>query len=128
MRRVYVEKALVIETDIAPAGFPGDERDFLELCGNLLDNACKYGRSMVRLTALPTEDSIVLTVEDDGPGIDPDHRARVMERGARLDTRQSGQGIGLAVVAEIVERYRGQITIDASPLGGARVQATFPIG
>ncbi len=67
-----------------------------------------------------------ILVEDDGPGIPHDDRARVLERGARLDERVSGQGIGLSVVRELVELNGGAITIDQSTLGGARIEVRLP--
>ena len=73
------------------------------------------------------KDSVQLTVEDNGPGIPASDRARVLERGLRLDSREAGQGIGLAIVAEIVDRYNGQIVIRDSDLGGARVIVSIPL-
>lgn len=124
LRRVYVDRQLSIESDIEDVVFAGDERDFMEMTGNLLDNACKYGRHRVLITATH-DDGLSLVVEDDGDGIDESEREQVLRRGARLDTRESGQGIGLAVVAEIVARYQGQIEINRSKLGGARVSVKF---
>jgi two-component system sensor histidine kinase PhoQ len=64
--------------------------------------------------------SLLLDVEDDGPSIPPDKRNWVLERGARADTVRSGQGIGLAVVVELVSAYGGEVHIGDSPLGGAK--------
>ena len=125
MRRVYLDKQLIIETQVSPASFPGDERDLLEILGNLLDNACKYGNRQVRLFAGKVGEQLRFVIEDDGDGIDVEDRARVLERGTRLDTQESGQGIGLAVVAEIVDRYDGVIDIGTSELGGARITLEF---
>lgn len=127
MRRVYLEKQLLLEDRVSPATFPGDERDLLEMLGNLLDNACKYGEQRVRLTAGAFNGQLRFVVEDDGAGINEADRSRVLERGTRLDTQQSGQGIGLAVVAEIVERYGGEIDIGTSELGGAGITLSFQI-
>ena len=69
---------------------------------------------------------MTLCIEDDGPGIAAADRERVLQRGERLDTRVAGQGIGLAIVVEIVERYHGSIRITESDLGGAGVQVVFP--
>jgi two-component system sensor histidine kinase PhoQ len=66
-------------------------------------------------------------VEDNGPGIPESDRDVVLERGLRLDSREAGQGIGLAIVAEIVDRYHGRIVITNSMLGGARVIVSFPL-
>lgn len=125
IRKVYVDKHISLDTDIEPCEFPGDERDLMELVGNLLDNACKYGDGQVRLFAGIRDDAVMIQVDDNGAGILPAARAQVLQRGIRLDTREAGQGIGLAVVAEIVSRYSGSILISDSPLGGARVTVTF---
>lgn len=127
IRKVYQEKNIEFLEEVSDADFPGDERDLMELLGNLLDNACKYGRGKVRLVAVIDEGRVQLTVEDDGSGIPESDRDRVLERGLRLDSRESGQGIGLAIVAEIVDRYKGEIEIRNSTLGGARVIASFPL-
>jgi two-component system sensor histidine kinase PhoQ len=102
----------------------GDERDLMEMLGNLLDNAFKYTSSCVRITA--THDSVVrITIDDDGPGIAPEFRQKVLNRGTRADQVQSGQGIGLSVVAELVALYSGELEIGVSPLGGARIRLTL---
>ena len=127
VRQVYRGKDIEFLEEVADAEFSGDERDLMELLGNLLDNACKYGQGQVRLIAAVVDNQIQLTVEDNGQGIPASDRNRVLERGLRLDSRESGQGIGLAIVAEIVARYRGDITIEHSTLGGAKVVARFPL-
>ena len=127
IKKVYQEKNIDFLKQVSLADFPGDERDLMELLGNLLDNACKYGSGRVKIIAVVVKDSVQLTVEDNGPGIPASDRARVLERGLRLDSREAGQGIGLAIVAEIVDRYNGQIVIRDSDLGGARVIVSIPL-
>jgi signal transduction histidine kinase len=102
------------------------------LLGNVVDNACKWCRSRVRVTArlepdraLPRRLSIV--VEDDGPGIPQELRTRVIERGVRADEQVPGHGLGLAMVRETVGLYGGQFLIGSSEaLGGARVELRLP--
>ncbi len=132
LAKVYLRKDLSIEMDM-PAGlaFCGDRGDAFELAGNLLDNACKWCRQQVRIgAALAGEggrrSQILLTVEDDGPGIGANDRQRILERGTRVDEQVDGQGIGLSMVREIVQLYGGDIRIDGSPLGGARVTVRLP--
>ena len=127
IRKVYKEKNIEFLEEVSSADFPGDERDLTELLGNLLDNACKYGLGKVRLVAAVVEGRVQLAVEDNGSGIPESDRDLVLERGLRLDSREAGQGIGLAIVAEIVDRYHGQIVITNSTLGGARVIVSFPL-
>ncbi len=131
--KVYADRALICELSVTEGLlFTGDREDLTEIGGNLLDNAFKWTRSRVRVTAerltrtTARRDGLLLTIEDDGPGIPESDRARVLERGARLDERVSGQGIGLSVVRELVELNGGAITIEQSSLGGARIEVRLP--
>ena len=99
----------------------GDERDFMDLFGNVMENAFKYTRSRVTVTAWAGTHPTV-RIEDDGPGIDPDVRGQVIDRGIRADRAQPGQGIGLAVVAELTALYNGSLEIGSGSLGGASVE------
>ena len=130
--KVYADKPLKVALAIAPgAAYPIDAGDFLELAGNLMDNACKYCRQSVLVRATPwtaaewRRPGLVLEVEDDGSGIPPAERARVLERGARADESVAGQGIGLAVAREIAAAYSGTLEIGESRLGGARLRLTI---
>jgi two-component system, OmpR family, sensor histidine kinase PhoQ len=105
----------------------------VELLGNLLDNAAKWCRMRVRVTARMEPGAtgrrpLQVIVEDDGPGISAADRQRVLERGVRAaaDEAIPGHGLGLAMVRDTVELYGGSLHIDASPLGGARVSVELP--
>jgi two-component system sensor histidine kinase PhoQ len=130
--KVYSRKDLSLELAIqARSHFIGDRGDFVELLGNLMDNACKWCRERVRVTANVEEgralgESLTLTVEDDGPGIAAEDRAKVLERGVRTDEKVPGHGLGLAMVHDTVDLYGGKLTVDASPLGGARFALRLP--
>jgi two-component system, OmpR family, sensor histidine kinase PhoQ len=130
--RVFANKDLVIELIVTPGSqFIGDRGDLTELLGNLLDNACKWCRSRVRFTAARDERAaarqrLTLTVEDDGPGISAENRARVLERGVRADESVPGHGLGLAMVHNTVDLYGGRLAVDGSPLGGARISVWLP--
>lgn len=112
--------------------FPGDEVHLHELVGNLADNAAKYGRSRVRLRAARLGNGMQLVVEDDGGGFPEVAREALLQRGVRADQHRDGQGLGLAMVAEIVGAYGGALELlsrppgDAAPLGGACVSVTLP--
>jgi two-component system sensor histidine kinase PhoQ len=131
LQRVYSQKLINIDVMIDPElAFYGEQRDFLELAGNLLDNACKYGDGQVRLSAhaLDAEDpraGIRLQVDDNGPGIAADQRERLLKRGVRGDERVEGHGLGLAIVMEIISAYHGEISIGQAELGGACLQVTL---
>ena len=131
--KVYARKDLLIELVVAQnCQFVGDRGDLTELLGNILDNGCKWCRSVVRLTAsvdgsFATRERLSIVVEDDGPGISAEDRIRVGQRGVRTDERVPGHGIGLAMVQETVEMYGGALGIDASDaLGGARFTIRLP--
>lgn len=127
LSKIYADRDTCIELAI-PQGtrFRGDQRDLLEMLGNLLDNACKYGRGQVRVHAEQDSRGLQLAVHDNGPGVDAALRQRVLQRGARADSQRQGQGIGLAVVNEIAASYNGTMEITDSPLGGACVRLLFP--
>uniref|UniRef100_UPI002FDDA8E1 ATP-binding protein n=1 Tax=Pelomicrobium sp. TaxID=2815319 RepID=UPI002FDDA8E1 len=105
--------------------FRGAEDDLMEVLGNLLDNAYKWCRTQVRVAASRNEEGLCLTVEDDGPGIEPEEAQRLLERGVRADETVPGHGIGLAVVRDVAGAYDGTLVIDRSPLGGARITVCF---
>jgi two-component system sensor histidine kinase PhoQ len=127
LEKVYGEKDVALELAIEPgATFVGDAGDLTEVLGNVLDNAYKWcrGRVCVRAhNAVPANGArgeLVLEVEDDGPGIAPQDRAAVLERGVRADEVVPGQGIGLAVTREMVEdAYDGTLELSEGALGGA---------
>ena len=133
LRKVYHDKQPKIETDIAPGmQFRGDTGDFLEVAGNLLDNACKWCEERVRISIKPSGDAraiasgMHLVVDDDGPGIPEEAADALLERGTRLDEATPGHGIGLAIVKDIARSYGGTLTITRSDLGGARMTVDIP--
>lgn len=107
--------------------WPFEREDMLELLGNLLDNACKWARTAVRLEWHLAAGSLQLQVGDDGPGIDQQHRDHVLSRGGRLDESVTGHGLGLAIVGDLVEVYGGELTLGDSDLGGLAVRVVLPV-
>ncbi len=127
VRKVYRDKLLDVVVDIAAdLRFRGDEGDLTEVLGNLVDNACKWCRGTVRISARNDNGCLRLRFEDDGPGIGDGDVAHVFGRGARADESVPGHGIGLSVVREIVHAYGGEVKIAKSDLGGARVEVEIP--
>ena len=113
----------------APAGLrlPWDREDLLELLGNLLDNACKWADSAVRVSAGADAEGYWLSVEDDGPGIAADQRAAVVARGNRLDEQVAGHGLGLAIVRDIAQACGGELSLeDSAAFGGLRARVRLP--
>lgn len=129
MRKVHAGRELRFDGDWEPdtLAFAGESQDLHEMLGNLLDNACKWAHGRVLVQARATGRRLLVTVEDDGPGIGADARERVFERGTRADERQPGSGLGLAIVREVAQLYQGQVRLDASALGGLRASLELPL-
>lgn len=126
LNKVYQRKGVNITLDISPEiSFVGEQNDFMEVLGNVLDNACKYCLEFVEVSARQMDDDLHIIVEDDGPGIPQSKRDLVFDRGQRADTLRPGQGVGLSVAREIVDQYHGKILPGDSPLGGAKMEVIF---
>ena len=129
LEKVYAAKSMRVTCHLdSGIIFLGDERDLMEVLGNVLDNAFKYGSHTLQITASVNHSPVPqlsIKIEDDGPGIAKDHQEYVLQRGARLDTLAQGQGIGLAVVTDIMSSYGGQVALVDSTLGGACVELVF---
>jgi len=133
LKKVYHEKAPEFSVSIESGmQFRGDTGDFLELAGNLLDNACKWCEQKVDVCIVPSvgapaiASGMVLSVSDDGPGIPKDAADALLQRGMRLDESTPGHGIGLAVVKDIARSYGGSLSIQESKLGGAKITVSIP--
>lgn len=132
LHKVHSQKMITVDVNVpADAVFRGERRDLLELVGNLLDNAFKYGRHRVRVRAgMAATDrgrpGLWFSVEDDGPGIDREQWLELQQRGVRGDERVEGYGLGLAIVLELVTAYGGSIEISHSELGGAMIKVELP--
>ena len=127
LHRLHAERGVVIELNVAAGHvFRGQREDLDEMLGNLLDNACKWARSRVVLTSAACDSHIVITVDDDGPGLDASMREAVLHRGVRADEAAPGSGLGLAIARDLAELYGGSISPDASPLGGLRARLQLP--
>ncbi len=123
---VYRDKPILVTRDIPKNSlFFGDENDLLEIAGNLLDNAFKYAHSQIAIKIQRTDFALTIRIEDDGPGLVNSDIDRIFNRGERLDQTKTGQGIGLAVVADIVISYGGDINVYQSELGGTCFDVKF---
>ncbi|UCE89912.1 MAG: GHKL domain-containing protein [Pseudomonadota bacterium] len=129
LEHMYPNKSLSVGTiEIDNASLPLDREDMLELLGNLLDNACKWARHKVEVGVRLTAKALVVDIEDDGPGASEADIENLTRRGTRLDETREGQGLGLAIAAEITEQYRGELTLTESQrLGGLAVTLEIPI-
>lgn len=107
--------------------FCGDRQDLDEMVGNLVDNAAVHGGGRVFVTIGGEPGTLEIAVEDDGKGIPAAARARLFERGERLDTDRPGTGLGLAIARDVAELYGGTIALEESEdLGGLLVRLTLP--
>jgi len=128
LERIFRAKGVEIDWD-APDElyFLGERQDFMEIAGNAMENAGKFGDRKIRVRAAAAgPERLRLTVEDDGPGLPPDRREEVIRRGARLDENAPGSGLGLSIVDELARAYRGSLTLGDSPLGGLLVAVELP--
>ena len=128
---LHRDRAIAIAVDgLDGLVFCGDRHDLEEMLGNLMDNACKWGRTQVRVAgrrvARPDGDRLELTVEDDGPGIPEQAVAEVLVRGRRLDESVPGSGLGLAIVGDLAALYRGGVALRRSELGGLAAVLDLP--
>lgn len=130
MEKVYAARPSEVSLSLQPeVGFAGDERDLMELLGNLLDNAFKYSRGQVAVEGWLDSGQLILIVSDNGEGVAPAQRQVILQRGARLDSQTPGQGIGLAVAVDIVSSYDGALEVStSSSLGGACFRVELPGG
>jgi signal transduction histidine kinase len=128
MDNLHAERHLDLGADdVAPGlAFAGEEQDLQEMLGNLLDNACRSARSAVSVKASRDGRSLRIHVDDDGPGIAPEQRAVVLQRGVRLDESRDGSGLGLAIVVDLARLYGGDVTLDRADAGGLSVRLSLP--
>jgi len=134
LTRIHKDKGVTISVACPDeARFQGERQDLEEMLGNLLDNACKWARRSVRLSvevsALPSrprDRRLMITLADDGPGLTHDQRARIGKRGLRLDETKPGSGLGLSIVMDLAQSYRGSCGLAASHEGGLAVLLELP--
>lgn len=134
LERIYRDKGIAILVDCPEAArFQGEQHDLEEMLGNLLDNACKWARKTVRFSAVIKSPSqrgggsrLIVTIEDDGPGLTTDQRRRIGKRGLRLDETKPGSGLGLSIVSDLAHMYRGRLDLADSRHGGLKAILELP--
>ncbi len=125
--RLHAGRGFAIDVHVAPEHTVRVQREDLdEMLGNLLDNACKWARARVQLTSSDAGEHIVITIDDDGAGLDPAMRNAVLQRGVRADEAGSGSGLGLSIVRDLAEVYGGSIQLAESSAGGVRAELRLP--
>ena len=127
MTRLHAERRLVFDDRVSDGDAVRCQREDLdEMLGNLLDNASKWARTRVVVSATRTGADVLIAVEDDGPGLPASMREAVLQRGVRVDEAAPGSGLGLAIVRDLAELYGGTIALDASDAGGLRARLRLP--
>ena len=126
LHRLHAGRGLIIDITADDLVVRCQREDLDEMLGNLLDNACKWGRTRVALSAVADGSSVVISVDDDGPGIEVEKRDAVLQRGVRADEAAPGSGLGLAIVRDLADVYGGAIALTDSPLGGTRAVLRLP--
>jgi signal transduction histidine kinase len=125
--RYYADRHVVFVNDVpSDVDVACDPDDLMEILANILDNAGKWAKGRVTITAALLDGRAEFVIEDDGPGIPQGKRATVFNLGERLDERPAGSGLGLTIVRDLVALYDGSIRLDSSPLGGLRVTVRMP--
>ena len=132
MRKVHQEKNLTINVHRqADLRFRGDRQDLEEMIGNLLDNACKWADSEIRLSATAEtrgrDDRLIVTIDDDGPGLAGKEYEEALSRGRRMDQSVPGSGLGLSIVDELARVYGGRFQLQPANLGGLSAQLDLPL-
>jgi signal transduction histidine kinase len=126
--RIHVERGITIALE--PPGalcFRGERQDLEEMLGNLMDNACKWAKTRVAVSALSLSGTMLeIVVGDDGPGLSLDELSRIGERGERLDESVPGTGLGLAIVRDIARLYGGSLSLGRSSMGGFEARLVLP--
>ena len=128
IEQVFRDKGVEIDWR-APDGlaFLGERQDLQEILGNLIENAAKFSRRRVRVSAGPDGlGRLVTVIEDDGPGLPEAARAEVLKRGARLDEDAPGSGLGLSIVDDLTRAYGGRMRLGDSDMGGLKVVLELP--
>jgi len=127
LSQLYAERGLTFAVAVDPGLHVLVAREDLdELVGNLLDNACKWAKSRIAVGSMISGANVVITVDDDGAGIDPALREAVLQRGVRADEAAPGSGLGLAIVRDLAEVYGGGVTLEASVMGGVSARLELP--
>ena len=128
LERIFQDKGVEIDWRCPETlCFQGERQDFMELAGNVMENAGKWCKAKVRAEAeASSPEQMTLTVDDDGPGLPPDRWTDALKRGQRMDEHTPGSGLGLSIVDELARAYGGSVTLSTSPLGGLRVALVLP--
>ncbi|MFN3910796.1 ATP-binding protein [Hyphomonas sp.] len=126
LNRLFDAKGIEVTVEgSGTAIFRGEQQDFEEMVGNLMENACKWAATEVKVTITDSPQGLTLDVEDDGKGLSAQEREAAMQRGVRLDETTPGTGLGLSIVKELAELHKGRLELGEAALGGLRATLRF---
>ena len=128
-QKLYPDKEIELQKEFKEFFIYGSLEDMEELVGNLIENACKWGKEKVKIRFENRgNNEVKILIEDDGPGLDQEQKNKVFTRGFRVDEQTPGSGLGLNIVKDIVEIYKGEIWLEkSSSLKGLRVNVVLPV-
>ena len=128
LEKIFQDRSIQIDWTCPPdLAFLGERQDLQEIIGNVLENACKWAQAEVTVQILASSAGrLLVVIEDDGPGLPPERRAEVLQRGARLDETAPGSGLGLSIVDELARAYGGWVQLAGAKRGGLRVDINLP--
>jgi signal transduction histidine kinase len=137
MRKLNPEKTFVLDARVKGLRLVMEAQDLEETIGNLVENASRFAASEVQVKVYPAPAGVVgtdpgrkawavLTIEDDGPGLEPAQIKEALKRGRRLDESKPGTGLGLSIVAEIVSEYQGAFALSRAATGGLKAELILP--
>ncbi len=126
LNRLFDAKGIEVTVEGSTSAiFRGEQQDFEEMIGNLMENACKWAATEVKVTITDSPQGITIDVEDDGKGLSAEEREAAMKRGVRLDETTPGTGLGLSIVKELAELHKGRLELGEAALGGLRATLRF---
>jgi signal transduction histidine kinase len=127
MANVHRDRGLQFQVAAADnISVAAETQDFDEILGNLLDNACKWARSRIAVSASVSDGRVAIDIDDDGPGLDAAAMPEVMRPGRRIDEATPGYGFGLPIAAELAELYGGSLELSRAAGGGLRARVILP--
>ncbi|MCK4939847.1 MAG: hypothetical protein KAR80_06080, partial [Rhodospirillaceae bacterium] len=128
LERIYADRDIHIALEnTADLIVMGEHQDMEEMLGNLMDNACKWATTKVRVSGNKDANDGFLIIEDDGPGVPDSKLAEVLGRGKRLDEATPGSGLGLSIVTDLAELYQGSLELGRSEMGGMKATLRLPL-
>lgn len=127
LQRLHAQSGIAFDVRVPREHAVRVQREDLdEMLGNLLDNATKFARTRVVIASTISEGRVVTTIDDDGPGLAPELRETVLQRGVRADEAAPGSGLGLAIVRDLAGLYGGSIALESSAMGGLTARLELP--